>query len=85
MTGRIAADAAILILFIASIRLGEWVVLADPAGADSGARTAVVEINQWIGLSLTIAAAIAAAQVLLEIRRFWLARAQTTTTVGAVI
>lgn len=82
---RIAADAAILILFIASIRLGEWVALSDPAGADSGARTAVVEINRWIGLSLTIAAAIAAAQVLLEVRRLWLARAVTTTTVGAAI
>jgi hypothetical protein len=66
---RIAADLAILGLFVASLRIGEWVVLAAPDGAGAGERTAVVEINRWIGLSLTIAAAIALAQLLLEVRR----------------
>ena len=82
---RIAADAAILAIFVASIRIGEWVVLADPTPAGAGARTAVVEINRWIGLSLTVAAAIAAGQVLLEIRRLWLARPAMSTAIGATI
>ena len=82
---RIAVDAAILVIFVASLRIGEWVVLADPAGAETGMRTAVVEINRWIGLSLTIAAAISATQVLFEVRRFWLARSAATGTVAATI
>lgn len=66
---RIASNLAILVLFVASIRIGEWVVLVDPAGAIAGQRLSVVEINRWIGLTLTVSAAIALALALFEIRR----------------
>lgn len=82
---RVASDLAIFGLFVASIRLGDWVVLADPAGTHAGEVKAVVEINRWIGLSLTIAAAIALAQLLFEIRREWLDRRGSSLTAGAAV
>jgi hypothetical protein len=71
---RVVADLAILGLFVASLRVGEWVVLADPGGAARGEVRALVEINRWIGVSLAVAALIALAQLFFELRRLWIDR-----------
>jgi hypothetical protein len=82
---RVGSDLAILALFVASIRVGEWVVLADPTGVAAGEVHAVVEINRWIGLSLTVAAAIALAQLLFEIRRAFIERRRSGQPAGAAL
>lgn len=82
---RVVSDLAILGLFVASLRVGEWVVLADPAGAPAGEVRAVVEINRWIGVSLGVAAAIALAQLLFELRRLWIDRGRSGQAADAVL
>lgn len=52
-------------------------LVADPAGAAAGEIKAVEEINRWIGLSLTVAAAVALAQLLFEIRRLRIGRSRS--------
>ncbi len=59
---------------MAALQLGSWVELANPAGAAPGQVQSVVEINRWIGVALGVAAAIALMQLVLEIRRLWIAR-----------
>ena len=71
---RIASDFAIFALFTAALQLGSWVELANPAEATPGQVQSVVEVNRWIGVALGVAAAIALTQLLLEIRRLWIAR-----------
>jgi hypothetical protein len=82
---RVVSDLAILALFVASLRVGDWVVLADPTGGATGDVRAVVEINRWIGLSLTVAAAIALAQLLFEIRRALIERRRSGQPAGAAL
>lgn len=82
---RVVSGLAVFGLFVASIRLGEWVLLADPSEAAAGEVKAVVEINRWTGLSLTIAAAIALAQALFEIRRLWIDRRRANVPVDAAV
>jgi hypothetical protein len=75
---RIATDLAIFGLFLAAAQLGSWVVLADPNGAAPGELRALTEVNRWIGVALGVAAAIALVQVVLEIRRVWIARSRVS-------
>jgi hypothetical protein len=84
-TVRVLSDLALFGLFVASVRLGDWVVLADPTGALPGQVRSVVEINRAIGLALTIAAAIALAQLLLEVRRLWIQRRRSNQPAGAAL
>lgn len=82
---RTLANAAMAAIFIASLRVGEWVQLVEPAGASSGQRMAERGFNDWIGVSLTVIAVLSAVLALLELRRLWLARSRGAATAGAVI
>jgi hypothetical protein len=82
---RTVANAAMAAIFVASLRVGEWVQLTEPVGASSGQRMAERGFNDWIGVSLTVISVLSAVLALLELRRLWLARSRGVATAGAVI
>ena len=66
---RAGIHAGFAVLFAVSLRAGDWILLADPAGATGMQRNIIASINRWAGVNIAVMIAVLVVLALLELRR----------------